>query len=788
MTDYGADVSRGIIPFTEGSYTAIGYAVGNPAYTKGIYDRLIKKYPELLDDFIEFSLTQNGPQLISAIAQKTGRSATSQEFLRWFREDAGLNVRAIIPLGAVGITATGLTTYLIIVPKEPSIQLGPDIFVEDEEVTITSIQGPEEPGTSTTITVIETEGGVVSPEQDKLKEIWALEPISAQSGLIKSVYAQEDTLTLDQIQALPALEIFPQTYELTIPENISDGEYKLTAYLYKEGSNEILDSDFEIITVGEQTAGTEDSNNPLIPDFIEEFIEDIIEAVTEGLPFAQDASEEESNQDRQIELEQESPEQTIPAEEPDTEEIELSPSVSPSVTPSLSPTPTPFPEASPTPTLEPQGFEDIVLPTQTQEYSQTSPSPTEEPEPTEPESTQQPVKQILRVLVNNEEQDTEDIQAGGIDFELPLIPNQPNQSIQIPVQVVFNDGTSKYLVYTFNYLTQISTQTPNISVPPQPEEPEIPIPSPEQTPEPTDIIGQPQPTDEPEPTPFPTQIPVIQPTPIPEPTPEPECLFDPLIDYCETTDSCRLWFNCPEPTPEPPEPTVTPYYPGATNVPEPTEEEEPTPEPTEEPGETPSPVPQRTIIGIGVAGGQRIGNISYLQTYGLSYSLPNIPNPIPVNIVVYFDDGGSTIIPYTFNYNPGSTGTSPVTCSISAQDCDGDCIRNPDDFSDNQDSDDDGICTNQDSCPLTRAPSGDADGCPGGSVQNPTQTPINQYPAPSISEDESQCWQSGDGYGYCNECDDNGCNYDNQYGCDQYYDAERDYEDEGYYEDGCYDL
>jgi len=690
------------------------------------------------DDFIEFAITLDDEVLMRKIIPYM----SPNEFMTIVERTLDINllssfmkayvVRAesryeqyLVPAAAAGATGLGLVQFITVhsaimnwingldIPDNTTIILEPidiedaDILLDDDgEVTISSVEDNNESQSKVTAHVLETSSGILTDEdeEEKLKEIWALEPVLAQTGLIKSAYAQENNLTLDQIQALPATEISPQTYEITFPD-IPDGEYKLTAYLYKEGSKEILDSDFEVISIGVSSSeNVSDANNPLIPDFIEEPFESILEQITEI--FETEPTPTPSLPEDEEEL--------TPVEEP-----ELFPSVAPQISlepgdfeePELTLTPPALPPSvspTPTPTPEPQGFEDIVLPTQTQEYSQISPSPspTEIPdlEPTELEPTTQPVKQILRVLVNNEEQSIADIQSGGIDFELPLNEGQPNQSIQIPVQVVFNDGSSKYLVYTFNYLTQDVETT---AVQPEPTEAsQVLSPTPHADnfePEPTDIPDTSVPTSVPAGQPEPTDVPYFA----PEPTPEPIICYLPFIR--------NLFNECEEPevTPEP------------TNIPEPTYE----PEPTDEPVDTPVPAqPQKQLTEVRL-NGQYIDKYA-LQAQGVNYTLPISsvqPGSYNVTLSLFYDDGSANSVQYLFNYTPSTTYSYPSPSTG--------CV----------DSDGDGICDSGDNCDFVDEDIDncqDFDGCP--DPPSACQTPTYGYPTPGSISPTDQCQYDSD--------------------------------------------
>ena len=246
MTNYGADVSRNIVPFSQGSKSIIGYG-GAAIYEKGIFDRLIKKYPDLLDDFIEFSLNWNGPRLLEAVAQKTGGPATEAEFLRWF-EGTGINLKAIVPIGAPVVVGSGLGIYLITVPRQPSIQVEPDIFIDDEEIEIISPDRAES-GQTLDVSILETESGVISAQIDQLKEVFALEAVS-QASLIKEVHAQTSLGLISQVRALAAEEVSPNTYQIIIPSGTSAGSYKLCGYMHRQGADDILDFDCEPIGIG----------------------------------------------------------------------------------------------------------------------------------------------------------------------------------------------------------------------------------------------------------------------------------------------------------------------------------------------------------------------------------------------------------------------------------------------------------------------------------------------------------------------------------------------------------
>ena len=747
MTDYAADLSGGKIPFSEGSiqFVTNNYSIRNPGIAKGIFDRLIKKFPELLDDLIEYSLTGNGSDFFDALATKTGDINIDEEkFLRWFREDAGLNPRAIKAV-VVGSTTTATlfggsyaAAQIFPIHSEPPIEIGPDIFIEDstlsdESVTIISVRerNLDELTRSTLLMVelLETSRGTVSPDQNKLNEVFTIEQTEEQTSIIKPVHAEEDSL--NELNPLPAIEIAPQTYEITIPENTPPGEYKLVAHMYKTGSDEILDTDFEIITIEDQI---EDTPTPEPTD---------------------EPEEEDQEEIPQQELDQES-EFTEEDQEP-----QVSP-ISQTQDPTIIQVPPQVPQTPESPSLQIQSITlsgdiltqnldinnpeiNIQLPGNaidpriynlflTINYTSGSPRiinyifefnpgiQISEPEINQPVAEQPVVSEPEPIICylpfvsnlfgecNEPEQPEEEDQPEEIVQEpvisepppiaQPVIPEVP----EVPETIQEPEIPGNPEIPEVPELTQAPEIPPVISE--TPPEPRIPQPQPD--PEP--IVPEPEPV-----VPEPVESEPVVPQPEPEPE-EPTC-FPPLLShFCTQLNECRpIWDDCSldEPDQEPDQEETSETEPPADTEDEPPVEEE--------------PVPQKILTRVLVNGVDV--DIYTLQTQGIDYDLPINEfqaQSYNVRLNFFYSDGSFNFTDYLFNYTPNQTSSSPI-------DFDGDGIPNDSE----NDDDNDGILDQND---LNDQLQEDQDGCQDfdgvpedpSACQNPDQT--YSYPSPSTSD------------------------------------------------------
>jgi len=264
MTDYGGDISRGVVPFSSigNSLGYYGYAYSRPTIAKGIYDRLLARHPELLDDFIEFSLTRDGPKLITAVSQKTGRPATESEFLRWFEEDGRVSIdelRQRFRGGSLAVTG-GVLGSDILIPQRPFIDAGTNVFL-DENSRI-EIIGNACQGNNCTVSFVVQSGGV-SEDPNQFDVTFALDPLSAQNSLIKTALAFNRPATISQMQALAAQRISPDSYLVTL-NNSTDAN--LEACISKKGTIDIISCSSPQRISGISSVSTQPSSQPTPPE------------------------------------------------------------------------------------------------------------------------------------------------------------------------------------------------------------------------------------------------------------------------------------------------------------------------------------------------------------------------------------------------------------------------------------------------------------------------------------------------------------------------------------------
>lgn len=255
MTDYWADISRGVEPFGGLSNAKFFYASAQPFEAKVVFERMLNKNPALLDDLKEFALTGDGPKIIQAVTGKTGHESQIA-YLKWFREDAGLNVNAITVrdialFGAGGAAGAGVGIAIKQFIIEPMIEIQANILLNvkgDEQVDITGVEGCDQPGDTCRVSSVVTEGGVVSDDPDLVTTV-ALGSSQSQAGLIKTVHAQNEPTSINQVTSLPGGEACQGTCTVTLPENLTPGNYNLKVYLHSKDSDEILDSDSEPLVI-----------------------------------------------------------------------------------------------------------------------------------------------------------------------------------------------------------------------------------------------------------------------------------------------------------------------------------------------------------------------------------------------------------------------------------------------------------------------------------------------------------------------------------------------------------
>ena len=131
--------------------------------------------------------------------------------------------------------------------KGKSLKQALDSLILDPEATIIDVLVS---GDKITARIIETENGVITSHANQLKEVFTLGQTTPQGGIFKTVHAQGAPTSITQLSTIPAQEISSGVYQITIPGNTQPGTNCLKAYLYEQGSNEILDeSDCQNITI-----------------------------------------------------------------------------------------------------------------------------------------------------------------------------------------------------------------------------------------------------------------------------------------------------------------------------------------------------------------------------------------------------------------------------------------------------------------------------------------------------------------------------------------------------------
>ncbi|MBI4078852.1 MAG: hypothetical protein HY429_00980 [Candidatus Levybacteria bacterium] len=263
MTDYWADLARGIAPFSSESRVASFYAGVNPYIQAGIR-KLLTLHPDLLDDFLQFGLDRNGTDLIKAVAAKTGRQATPEEFVQWFRERTRIDVNKIVQIGFTGVMGLELGTVAPdVLHVDPSYEVVGDPVADDEEVTITNIQGNGQPGAELKVTSIVSESGVAS-NKNEYDFTYTLEPqIQSQNIYFPLAFAQqaeEDAPeSIDDVVPLTDGKHCQDVCTVTLPATLSPGNYRIAVYLAKEGSDKILATDSYPLTITLSQTNTNDS-------------------------------------------------------------------------------------------------------------------------------------------------------------------------------------------------------------------------------------------------------------------------------------------------------------------------------------------------------------------------------------------------------------------------------------------------------------------------------------------------------------------------------------------------
>ncbi|TSC86842.1 MAG: Uncharacterized protein G01um10147_717 [Microgenomates group bacterium Gr01-1014_7] len=135
----------------------------------------------------------------------------------------------------------------------------------DTDVQIIGSPGQSAAGGIISVFLIEHEDGLDPSDPDRYREIFALEPVGLRTGIIKEAFAQSTFKSTKEINALLASEVIPNLYIIAIPPATSPGTYNLVAYMHRNGSQEVLDSDPQPLIITAPVLPPTPTPSPTVP-------------------------------------------------------------------------------------------------------------------------------------------------------------------------------------------------------------------------------------------------------------------------------------------------------------------------------------------------------------------------------------------------------------------------------------------------------------------------------------------------------------------------------------------
>ena len=215
------DVSSNYQGFAQEIYNRIA---GNQFYnTQAVYDLMMLKVTGL-----------------SGYYEEKVQSATLMPILLWARADLQINPAYIDYM-------LYSDNFLLASGKPlPFVIFLPGLFIGGEVIQIINAPDDTNPGDTETISLTETDDGVVSSE---LVADIALEPTKGAGRFIKTAFAQTDPTLASQMNALQGGRNCGTTCNVVVPATIAAGQYNWLACNHFIGQDQILDCDREPVTI-----------------------------------------------------------------------------------------------------------------------------------------------------------------------------------------------------------------------------------------------------------------------------------------------------------------------------------------------------------------------------------------------------------------------------------------------------------------------------------------------------------------------------------------------------------